>query len=188
MFAPYPAKSFVGAQWDNFNLFGLACKNALALAAVKLKSKEKKQFEAAVSWTNPDADRVIAENHKIGTPANPQYGLFACDAAEVARNTLKTGKALVKLGDVVEFEADSALRENENVPPDPSCSVTGGKEAYFQREVAPHVPDAWIDDNKRDKKDGALGIVVISTSTRHRGSWLTSTPTCKRWRPRLLHC
>ncbi len=112
-----------------------------------------------MSWTNPDADRVIAKNHKTGTPAKPLCGLFACDAAEVARNTPKTGKALVKLGDVVEFETDSALREYENVPLDRSCRVVVGIEAHFRREVAPHVPDTWIDDDKRDKKDGALGIV-----------------------------
>ena len=32
-------------------------------------------------------------------------------------------------------------------------------EAYFHAEVAPHVPDAWIDEGKRDTKDGDLGIV-----------------------------
>ena len=147
------------AQWDNYNLFELAWKNAQIAGDVKLDSKEKKQFEAAVTWTNPAADRVIAKNHKSATPADPLYGLFACDAAEVACNTSKTGKALVKLGDVVEFASDSALREHENVPLDPSCLVKKGIEAYFLREVAPHVPDAWIDDDKRDKKDGALGIV-----------------------------
>ncbi|WP_035821757.1 type I restriction-modification system subunit M [Janthinobacterium sp. RA13] len=147
------------AQWDNYNLFDLACKNAQAAGDVKLDSKEKKQFEAAVTWTNPAADRVIAKNYRSATLADPLYGLFACDAAEVACNTPKTGKALLKLGDVVEFATDSALREHENVPLDPSCVVKKGIEAYFLREVAPHVPDAWIDDDKRDKKDGALGIV-----------------------------
>lgn len=147
------------AQWDNYNLFDLACKNAQAANVLKLDSKEKKQFEAAVTWTNPGADRVIAKNHKSAVAGNPQYGLFVCDAAEVARNTPKTGKPLIKLGDVLEYETDSGLRENENVPLDPSRRVISSIEAYFQREVAPHVPDAWIDDDKRDKKDGALGIV-----------------------------
>jgi type I restriction enzyme M protein len=32
-------------------------------------------------------------------------------------------------------------------------------DAYFAREVAPHVPDAWIDTNKRDEKDKQVGIV-----------------------------
>lgn len=39
-------------------------------------------------------------------------------------------------------QADSALRDTENVP------LTEGIEAYFSREVLPHAPDAWIDDEK----------------------------------------
>ena len=30
---------------------------------------------------------------------------------------------------------------------------------FFEREVKPHVPDAWIDTTIRDEKDGAVGIV-----------------------------
>lgn len=30
---------------------------------------------------------------------------------------------------------------------------------YFQREVIPHVPDAWIDESKTDALDGEVGIV-----------------------------
>ena len=32
-------------------------------------------------------------------------------------------------------------------------------EAFFEREVKPHVPDAWIDTGKRDPKDGQVGLV-----------------------------
>jgi type I restriction enzyme M protein len=32
-------------------------------------------------------------------------------------------------------------------------------ETFFEREVTPHVPDAWIDTDKRDAKDGQVGIV-----------------------------
>ena len=31
--------------------------------------------------------------------------------------------------------------------------------AFFDREVKPHVPDAWIETGKRDLKDGRVGIV-----------------------------
>jgi len=37
---------------------------------------------------------------------------------------------------------DSALRDTENVP------LTESVEAYFEREVKPHAPDAWIDHEK----------------------------------------
>ncbi|WP_066904422.1 type I restriction-modification system subunit M [Millisia brevis] len=39
-------------------------------------------------------------------------------------------------------EGDSALRDTENVP------LSEDIEAYFAREVLPHVPDAWIDHDK----------------------------------------
>ena len=50
-------------------------------------------------------------------------------------------------------QADSTLRDTENVP------LSENVETYFNREVKPHVPDAWIDTDKRDKKDGQPGIV-----------------------------
>ncbi len=40
------------------------------------------------------------------------------------------------------YESDSELRDTENVP------LTENIEEYFQREVIPHVPDAWIDYSK----------------------------------------
>ncbi|QWF72016.1 SAM-dependent DNA methyltransferase [Methylomonas paludis] len=64
-----------------------------------------------------------------------------CPEAEIVRDT--DGKPL----------ADPDLRENENVP------LNQDIHTYFTREVLPHVPDAWIDDGKRDDKDGQIGIV-----------------------------
>jgi type I restriction enzyme M protein len=40
------------------------------------------------------------------------------------------------------FEADADLRDFENVP------LKEGVDAYFDREVKPHVPDAWMDRSK----------------------------------------
>ena len=50
-------------------------------------------------------------------------------------------------------EPDSGLRDNENVPLEESVFD------YFEREVKPHVPDAWIDEEKRDPLDGRIGMV-----------------------------
>ncbi len=50
-------------------------------------------------------------------------------------------------------EADAGLRDNENVPLGESVYD------YFEREVKPHVPDAWIDESKTDAQDGEVGIV-----------------------------
>ncbi|ABQ25679.1 type I restriction-modification system subunit M [Geotalea uraniireducens] len=131
--------AIVDGSCDDFNLFEEELKKALKLTGVNLDLREKKQLLDAVSWKNPEAQRVIKKVHK--EKANPLYGLFAV------------------AGKVVEFQADGDLRDNENIPLDPSRSVTETVEAYFKKEVAPHVPDAWIDAGKRDEKDGELGIV-----------------------------
>ncbi|WP_368203469.1 N-6 DNA methylase [Aeromonas sp. R5-1] len=52
-----------------------------------------------------------------------------------------------------EPEANPDLRDNENVP------LGEDIYNYLQREVLPHVPDAWIDTSKTDPLDGQVGIV-----------------------------
>jgi type I restriction enzyme M protein len=41
---------------------------------------------------------------------------------------------------VVEYEPDSDLRDNEQIP----LVEPGGIEAFIRREVLPYTPDAWI--------------------------------------------
>ena len=50
-------------------------------------------------------------------------------------------------------EPDPELRDTENVP------LREAVEAFFAREVKPHVPDAWIDTTRRDPQDGEVGLV-----------------------------
>ena len=49
--------------------------------------------------------------------------------------------------------ANPDLRDYENVPLNQDINE------YFQKEVIPHVPQAWIDTSKTDSKDGLIGIV-----------------------------
>ncbi|MCO6043330.1 type I restriction-modification system subunit M [Aeoliella sp. ICT_H6.2] len=59
-------------------------------------------------------------------------------------------------------EPDTELRDYENVP------LKEDIYEYFAREVTPHVPDAWISEEKRDEKDGGVGIVGYEIPlTRH---------------------
>lgn len=44
----------------------------------------------------------------------------------------------------IEYEPDPELRDTEQVP----LLEEGGIEAFFNREVLPHAPDAWIDESK----------------------------------------
>ncbi len=50
-------------------------------------------------------------------------------------------------------EPDPELRDTENVP------LGEDVESFFAREVKPHVPDAWIDTERRDPQDGEVGLV-----------------------------
>ena len=131
-------------QHDDFNEFERTFEKAIKSTGVRLDTKQKKQILAAVSWTNPDAQPVIKKVLKKGK-ADPTYGTFEYR------------------DQIVQFQPDSDLRDNEDVPLTAKTARGSGvdavNEAYFQKEVAPHVPDAWIDKSKTDAKDGEVGIV-----------------------------
>jgi type I restriction enzyme M protein len=80
------------------------------------------------------------------------------ESAEICRN--RDGEA----------EPDAELRDTENVPLKESI------EAYFEREVLPHVPDAWIADGRLDGfprgncgiRNGLLGCVICAQIVHRR--------------------
>jgi type I restriction enzyme M protein len=72
-----------------------------------------------------DAPPVIRKIHKKGTAADPVRGFFELTMADKPA--------------VVEYEPDPDLRDTEQVP----LLEEGGIEAFIQREVLPHAPDAW---------------------------------------------
>ncbi|MFN8852315.1 MAG: class I SAM-dependent DNA methyltransferase, partial [Armatimonadota bacterium] len=77
-----------------------------------------------------DGVPVIKKIHKSNVTADPMNGLFEATVG---------GKPAV-----VEYEADSDLRDTENVP----LLEEAGIEEFIRREVLPHVPDAWIVTDK----------------------------------------
>jgi type I restriction enzyme M protein len=59
-------------------------------------------------------------------------------------------------------EPDPDLRDYESVP------LKEDIRAYFEREVRPHLPDAWINESVTDEKDGKIGKVGYELPlTRH---------------------
>jgi len=68
---------------------------------------------------------VIRKIHKKGTKADPLRGLFPATI---------DGKPAV-----VEYEPDPELRDTEQIP----LLEPGGIDAFLEREVLPHAPDAW---------------------------------------------
>ena len=130
-------------QCDDFNEFEETLKKALRKTGLKLETKERKQLLDAVAWTNPDAEPVIKKVLK--TKADPMYGAFEYQ------------------GEVVQFQPDSNLRDNEDVPLTAEtalgANVNAVNEAYFNKEVALHVKDAWIDASKCDERDEQIGVI-----------------------------
>ena len=71
------------------------------------------------------APPVIRKVHRPGTEPDPLRGLFSATV---------NGRSAV-----VEYEADTDLRDTEQVP----LQEEGGIEAFLRREVLPYAPDAW---------------------------------------------
>ncbi|MGM0825996.1 MAG: type I restriction-modification system subunit M [Pseudomonadota bacterium] len=125
-------------------------------AIQKLDDVEQAALKAACEqlgeqrYTNRDAltkalkNALKAKGLKIGTPVQKAI-LNALSERDADADI-----CLDKQGNP---EPDTGLRDNENVPYHESVFD------YFEREVKPHVPDAWIDENKRDELDGRIGIV-----------------------------
>ena len=98
---------------------------------VKLTAKRLNLLKSELSATDETALPVIRKISKPGKISpDPLHGFY---------EQMMSGKMAV-----VEYESDTALRDTEQVP----LLEDGGIEAFFKREVLPHVPDAWIDDSK----------------------------------------
>ncbi len=102
------------------------------------KVSDRKVFQAMLD------DALKRAGLKLAAPARKAIlnALSERDeAAEICRN---------RKGDP---EPDPELRDTERVP------LAETVHDFFEREVRPHVPDAWIDLSKRDPKDGEVGVV-----------------------------
>lgn len=91
-------------------------------------AKEIKALLAA-GRTDDAGTPVIKKIHARGE-ADPLHGLFARDINGAPR--------------LVEYEPAPNLRDSEQVP----LLETGGVASFFEREVRPYAPDAWVDTRK----------------------------------------
>ncbi len=118
--------------------FGLISRQILLKTLPDTLFKDRTQFEKALG------NAVKAGGLKLSPPI--RKAIFSAlserdETAEICRD--KDGNA----------EPDPELRDTENVP------LKEDINAYFKREVMPHVPDAWINTSIIDHKDGAVGKV-----------------------------
>jgi type I restriction enzyme M protein len=113
---------------------------------VKLPAKRLKLLQTRIAEKHESAKPVIRKLHKPGK-AKPdvlhgRYEVSGTGVPPVEIQHGRDGRATGKPA-VVEYEPDTDLRDTEQVP----LLENGGIEAFFRREVLPHVPDAWIDES-----------------------------------------
>jgi type I restriction enzyme M protein len=127
-------------------------------AELRWTAPGRKLFRQCFTVVDPKAAPVVAKHRKMGGVVG--LGLFPGQALDPS---LSPGaldaifgvhpEAPGRNGRAVEYEADPALRDFENVP------LKEDIVTYFLREVRPYVPDAWIDREAVDDQDGGVGKV-----------------------------
>ena len=121
----------------DFNVFLTAVQEDADRHHVKLTAKRQKLLQTALAVKDEHAAPVVKKVHKLGkAEPDPLHGRFS-----VGHDSSPHASQFSLLPGVVEYEPDPELRDTEQVP----LLEDGGIEAFFRREVLPHVPDAWID-------------------------------------------
>ena len=115
---------------DDYNLFLDQLAHEVLWPLVRLTAKRKRFLQ-----------RNLAERHEVARPVIKKAYRPEKAEADPLRGRY-TATVNGKPG-VVEYEPDSELRDTEQVP----LLEPGGIEAFIRREVLPHVPDAWIDED-----------------------------------------
>jgi type I restriction enzyme M protein len=115
---------------------------------------QKKAFRDAFTEVDPEAVPVIAKEHKK-VELDLAVLFPGHTMPELAANELHTllGLNPAGKGNFVEYEADSNLKDFENIP------LKEDVISYVLREVRPYVADAWIDRDTLDEQDGGIGKV-----------------------------
>jgi type I restriction enzyme M protein len=135
-------------------------------AFAKLPDEQMKLLKAVLGKLNSETVYMDAgafrtalnDTAAITTKAQKGSGkkpTLAAKSLELARKHLgtKDKNAEPTTNEKGEVLSDSDLRDAEYVPYREDIS------AYFQREVVPHWPDAWINVGVKDDQDGLVGVV-----------------------------
>ncbi len=131
---------FGETDYPDFNAVQDRVATFLKARKIKLSASQRKAILGAVTTYDAAAEKVIKKDVKL-PPAKlddllvrldcerddlPLYGYFPTERAGVYRT----------------YESSSDLRDTESVP------LRETVRDYFLREVAPHVPEAWVDLEK----------------------------------------
>ena len=124
-------------EFTNFNSFKDQIDQALKANKIKLSASEKNAILGAVSWYDQNAEKVIKSKTKLsGDKLKKLLDKLGCKKDDLA----DFGYYATNLKDEYKvYDTATNLRDSENIP------IKESIQGYFQREVKPHVQEAWID-------------------------------------------
>ena len=133
----YLLKEKIGTdEYDDFNIFKKEVEKFLKEEKIKLSATEKNTILNAMSWYDESAKKVIKKVSKIsGEKLEKLLDYLGCDEEQFANyGYYKTDKA----DEYIEYEAETDLRDSENIP------LEDDIQSYFLKEVKPYAEEAWI--------------------------------------------
>ena len=106
------------------------------------------------NYEDGDSDHYFAIQYSSGAAGSNIPKLSASVIKGITEHFMERDEALEPVLDKKGKQVvDTSLNDTESVP------LKESVEEYFEREVKPHVHDAFIDYSVRDEKDGEVGIV-----------------------------
>ncbi len=133
----YLLKEKIGTdEYDDFNIFKKEVEKVLKEEKIKLSATEKNAILNAVSWYDESAKKVIKKVSKISKEKLEKLlDHLGCEEEQLANfGYYKTDKS----DEYIEYEAETDLRDSENIP------LEDDIQSYFLKEVKPYVEEAWI--------------------------------------------
>jgi type I restriction enzyme M protein len=123
-------------EYNNFNEFAVLVDKEVKEANIKLSPAERIAILNSVSWYDVDAEKVIKGIVKLsGNKLDEVLKLHDCTEDQLPDHGFYP---TAKKGEYLQYEAESELRDIENVP------LNDNIYSFFLKEVKPHVAEAWI--------------------------------------------
>ena len=140
---------------DDWNEVWLSVQKIAKDHDFKWTTATRKLFRECFTVINPDAKPVIVKRGKASKILKTEWFPEQRLKAKVTKEQWRTLLGIYGTGEkrAIEYEADSKLRDHENIP------LKEHVVDFFLREVQPYVNDAWIDRGTLDEQDGGVGKV-----------------------------
>lgn len=123
-------------EFKDFNAFSTLVDDTCKKHKISLAATEKKAILSAISTYDAEAEKVIKKIEKITGDKKAQLlNHLGCSEEQLP---LFGYYPTAKAGEYTVYETESDLRDSEQIPLDESII------SYFEREVLPHVEEAWI--------------------------------------------